>query len=170
LQFSVNIFTNIPNKHHILHYKTHISISYSFLDEGAEGAPGGAKPPSLHNGGTIRPAKPAAPGAKLIQHYVTQDNIQNVYSNVFGEYKNRFRRTLDSRFSLLLKNFKEYLGVLTIQGFAESRGRSKSAIFGRDEVSYENHPTSCITHSDICLAKRFREMFLVNIKIDLGEL
>jgi hypothetical protein len=58
----------------------------------------------------------------------------------------------------------------TSQGFAESRGRSKSAIFGRDEVSYENHPSSCITHSDICLAKRFREMFLGNIKRDLGEL
>jgi hypothetical protein len=36
------------------------------------------------------------------------------------------------------KAFSEYLVYCTNQGFSESRGRSKSAIFGRDEVSYEN--------------------------------
>jgi len=36
------------------------------------------------------------------------------------------------------KAFSDYLVYCTNQGFSESSGRSKSAIFGRDEVSYEN--------------------------------
>jgi len=132
-------------------------------------APRGAKPPSLHNGGTIRPAKPAAPGAKLIQHYVTQDNIQNVYSNVFGEYKNRFRRTLDSRFSdFPQKNqriFRRIISPKSILRFPFLKSfRLFISLFFCAKVCYKvllftkrfrrtkHYQIVCITQSDHCLS------------------
>jgi hypothetical protein len=55
-----------------------------------------------------------------------------------------FRRDLVDGIKYLMTH---YLSVAKIQGVAESEGRSKSAIFRRDEVSYENAklPIRCFT-------------------------